>query len=188
MGKTEQGNDVTLTIDSDVQKAAENALSGRKGACVIVDSSSGAVKALASAPTYNANDIEDILFNNTGDNSNMFNRATQALYAPGSTFKIVSLATALSENVTKEDDVYSAPGTLDIGGGKVTNYEKSSYGNVTLSKATEVSANTAYAQVGEKLGASKLVGGSEKFMFNKKINFDIPLVTALMPEPDEMTL
>ena len=188
MGKTEQGNDVTLTIDSDVQKAAESALQGRNGACIIVDSGSGAVKALASAPTYNNNDIEALLSNENSDSSAMFNRATQALYAPGSTFKIVTLATALANGTCKEDDVFDAPGTMDIGGGKVTNYQKTGYGRITLSRATEVSSNTAFAQVGEKLDSEKLVKGSENFMFNKKINFDIPLAQALMPDPDEMTL
>lgn len=186
-GKTEQGNDVTLSIDSDVQKAAESSLQGRKGACVIIDSSNGAVKALASAPTYNANDVEDILKSNN-DDSSMYNRATQALYAPGSTFKIVSLCTAFANNLAKEDDVFSAPGTLDIGGGKVTNFEKQSYGNITLSRATELSANTVYAQIGELINSDRLVGGSEKFMFNKKVDFDIPLAVSLMPDPDEMTL
>lgn len=188
MGKTDQGNDVTLSIDSDVQKAAEAAISGRKGACVVVDSGTGAVRACASAPTYNANDIDDLLTNKSEESSAMFNRATQALYAPGSTFKILSLATALQENLTREDEVYRAPGTLDIGGGKVTNFGKTGYGSITLARATEVSSNTAYAQVGEKLGAEKLVAGAEKFLFNKKINFDIPVATGLMPEVDEMTL
>ena len=188
MGKTEQGNDVTLTIDSDVQKAAESAISGRKGACIIIDSGTGAVKALASAPTYNNNDIEKMLSDQSSDSSAMYNRATQALYAPGSTFKMLTLATALMENITREDEVYDAPSVLDIGGGKVTNYKKMGYGRITLSRATEVSSNTVYAQVGEKLDSDKLVRGAENFMFNKKINFDIPLAQALMPDPDEMTL
>ena len=188
MGKTEQGNDVMLTIDSDVQKAAEAALVGRKGACVIVDSGTGAVKALASAPTYNNNEIDKLLSNQSEDSSAMFNRASQALYAPGSTFKILSLASSFMENVCKEDDVFDAPGTLDFYGGKVTNYAKNSFGRITLSRATEVSSNTVYAQVGERLTADKLVKNAENFMFNKKINFDIPLSEGLMPDPDEMTM
>ena len=188
MGKTETGNDVILTIDSDVQKAAEAAINGRKGACVVVDSGSGEVKALASAPTYNNNNIEEILSGKNTDSSSMYNRATQALYAPGSTFKILSLATAFMNNVCKEDDVFDAPGTLDFYGGKVTNYAKTEYGRITLSRATEVSSNTVYAQVGEKLTADKLVKNAENFMFNKNINFDIPLSQGLMPDPDEMTM
>lgn len=188
IGKTEQGNDVTLTIDSDVQTAAENSLQGRKGACVVIDSGTGAVKALASSPTYDANDIDKILAGNNSDSSAMYNRATTALYAPGSTFKIVSLSTALTNNVIKEDEVLNAPGELDIGGGKVTNYQKLNYGRVTLNRATELSANTYYAQIGERLQAENLVKGSENFLFNKKINFDLPVAMGLMPEPDEMTL
>lgn len=188
IGKTEQGNDVVLTIDSDIQKAAEDTLKGRQGACVVVDSSTGAVKALASAPDYNVNNIEDILGNGTGDSSAMYNRATSALYAPGSTFKIVTLATALANDVAKEDDVMSANSPLDIGGGKVTNYHNGSYGRITLSRATELSANTYYAQLGERIQAANLVKGSENFMFNKNIDFDLPVAKALMPDPEEMTL
>lgn len=188
IGKTNQGNDVTLTIDSDVQTAAESALSGRKGACVVIDSGTGAVRALASSPTYDANDIEKLLSNQSGDSSAMYNRATTALYAPGSTFKIVSLTTGLTDNVIKEDDVLNSPGVLDIGGGQVINYAKSSFGRITLTRATELSANTYYAQIGERLGAENLVKGSENFLFNKKIDFDIPVAKGLMPVPDEMTL
>lgn len=188
IGKTEQGNDVTLTIDSDVQTSAENALSGRKGACVVIDSGTGAVKALASSPTYNANDIDKLLSDNSQDSSAMYNRATTALYAPGSTFKIVTLATALAGNIIKEDEVLNSPGELDIGGGKVTNFRKNSYGRITLTRATELSANTYYAQIGERLQAENLVKGSENFLFNKKINFDIPVAKGLMPDYEEMTL
>ncbi|MDO5329335.1 MAG: FtsW/RodA/SpoVE family cell cycle protein [Coriobacteriia bacterium] len=190
MGKTSEGNDVTLTINSDVQKAAEEALQGRKGACVVIDSGTGAVMASASSPSYKNSDVDDILSgkNNNDDSSAMYNRATQALYAPGSTFKIVSLSTALAENVAKEDDVFNSPGVLDIGGGKVTNFNNYAYGSITLARATEVSSNTVYAQVGERLGQERLVRGAEKFMFNKKIDFDIETATSLMPDPDEMTL
>ncbi len=185
-GATTAGNDVKLTINSTVQKAAQEALSGYKGACVVMDPETGAVLALASSPTYDASDIEEILSSGS-DSSALYNRATQALYSPGSTFKIVSLETAIENNIAKEDTKYDSPSTLDIGGGKVTNFNNASYGSITLARATELSANTVYAQLGDQIGPQKLVSSSEKFGFNQSITFDLPLTKSLMPDPDEMT-
>ena len=125
------GNDVKLTINSTIQKAAQDSLKGYKGACVAIDPKTGAVLALASSPTYDADDVDNIL-SSGGDSSALYNRATQALYSPGSTFKIVTLTTALADNVATESTQYDSPSTLDIGGGKVTNFNNSSYGTITL--------------------------------------------------------
>ncbi len=180
------GNDVKLTINSTVQKAAEKALNGYKGACVVMDPETGAVLAMASSPTYDAADVEDIL-SNSSETSALYNRATQALYSPGSTFKIVSLTTAFEENVAKEDTTYDSPDKLEIGGGEVTNFNNAKYGKITLSRATELSSNTVYAQLGDAIGPQKLVSSSEEFGFNLAIKFDLPLAKSLMPNPDEMT-
>ncbi len=184
-GKTTAGNDVKLTINSTIQKAAQDALSGYSGACVVMDPETGAVLALASSPTYNAADYETVLQN--AESSAMFNRATQALYSPGSTFKIVSLATALENNIATETTVYDAPGEMEIGNGQVTNFNGNSYGAITLARATELSANTVYAQLGTQIGSTLLVNYSSKFGFNDTFSFDIPLAKSLMPDPSEMT-
>lgn len=180
------GNDVKLTINSTIQQAAQDSLKGYKGACVAIDPKTGAVLALASSPTYDADDVDNIL-SSGGDSSALYNRATQALYSPGSTFKIVTLTTALADNVSTESTQYDSPSTLDIGGGKVTNFNNSSYGTITLQRATELSANTVFAQLGDQIGADGLVSSSEKFGFNNALNFDLPLAKSLMPDPNEMT-
>lgn len=185
-GTTTAGNDVKLTINSEVQQAAQDALEGYSGACVVMDPETGAILAMASSPTYDVSDVESILSSDS-DSSSLYNRATQALYSPGSTFKIVTLATALENNISDEDTVYSAPSSLEIGGGEVTNFGDNSYGNVTLARATELSANTVFAQLGTEIGSDLLVSSSEQFGFNADISFDLPLVTSLMPDPDEMT-
>lgn len=183
------GNDITLTIDSDVQRAAQEALSGYTGACVAIDPATGAVLAMASAPTYDAADFELLLSGDgsSGDSSIFYNRAVQALYAPGSTFKVVSLATALENGIASEDSVYDSPGEIEIGGGTVTNYNEKEYGEITLARALEVSSNTVFGQLGVEMGASRLVDGAEEFGFNKTIDFDLPVATSLMPNPSEMT-
>ncbi len=187
-GVNQAGNDVTLTLNSKIQQAAQNALAGYSGACVVIDPDTGAVLAMASSPTYNAADIEQLIASAASDDSGtLLNRATQSLYAPGSTFKIISLATALEDGVAKEDTVFESPGTMEIGNAPVTNFEEYAYGNITLARATELSSNTVYGQLGVNMGAERLVAGADKFGFDQKIEFDLPLSTSLMPDPSEMT-
>lgn len=183
------GNDVALTLNSKIQQAAQDALAGRTGACVVMDPDTGAVLAMASSPTYDAADFETVIEQANADSSDtrLINRAIHALYSPGSTFKIVSLATALEDGVADENTVYDAPGSMEIGNADVVNFEGNSYGRLTLAQATELSANTAFGQLGVEMGADALVAGAEDFGFNKDIEFALTLYTSLMPDPDDMT-
>ena len=185
-GISSSGNDVELTIDSTVQQAAESALEGYNGACVVLDPNTGAVLAMASSPTYNPNKIGKAMSQTDGE-SGLFNRATQALYIPGSTFKIVSLATALENDIADTNDEFKSPGSMEIGGEKVRNFDGNDYGTITLARATELSSNTVFGQLGTKIGADLLVKSSENFGLNQEIDFDLPVSTSLMPNPDEMT-
>lgn len=186
------GNDVRLTINSTIQQAAQDALEGETGAAVVMDPSTGAVLAMASSPTYSAGDVEALLeqaaaSDGSDDAGQLVNRATQGLYAPGSTFKIVSLATALQNGIASEDSVYASPGTMEIGNAEVSNFGDESYGDITLQRATALSSNTVFGQMGVQIGAQLLVEGAEAFGFNKDLDFELPVVTSLMPDPDEMT-
>lgn len=185
------GNDVTLTINSTIQQAAQDALAEETGACVVMDPETGAVLAIASSPTYDAADIESLLeaagSGNISGDSPLLNRAVNALYAPGSTFKIVSLATALEDGIAEEDTMFSSPGTMTIGGAEVSNFNNNDYGTITLKRATELSSNTVFGQLGVDMGAEKLVDGAEAFGFNKDIDFPLTMYTSLMPDPSDMT-
>ena len=188
-GITKPGNDVVLTLDANIQLAAQEALDGYAGACVVLDPKSGAILAMASAPTYDAADFEQVLADAADDvaGTSLLNRATQSLYAPGSTFKTVTLATAFENNVANEDSIYDASGEIEIGGGEVTNFNENSLGDVTLETATVYSSNTAFGQLGVDIGAEKLVEGAEKFGFNSEMDFDLPLAKSVMPDPKEMS-
>ena len=189
-GTTAYGNNVKLTINSKIQQAAEEALEGEVGACVVIDPTTGAVLALASSPTYDAADFDQLLSeaaDGTSTSDALYNRATQALYAPGSTFKMLSLATALENNVSSEDDYFDSPGTMEIGNAEVSNFNKYSYGTITLARATEVSSNTVYGQLGLLIGSRALVDSASAFGFNTTFDFDLSLAESLMPDPDEMT-
>ncbi|WP_455164079.1 FtsW/RodA/SpoVE family cell cycle protein [Slackia exigua] len=183
------GNDVTLTLNSNIQEAAEKQLAGYKGAVVVMDPKTGAILAMASSPNYDANDVEDLLDTSADDDTGtLINRATSALYAPGSTFKIVTLSGLLENNVATPETQVDAPASVDIGNAKVTNDDGAEYGSVSLKRATEVSSNTAFAKLGVQLGADKLVKTSEAFGFNKSFGgFELPVTTSLMPNPSVMT-
>ncbi len=113
-------------MNSKIQKAAQDALSGYTGACVVMDPETGAVLGMASSPTYDAADFAAEIGRPTPTDgeSTLLNRAIQTLYAPGSTFKIVTLATALEDDVASEATVFSSPGTMDIGNAPVTNFNE----------------------------------------------------------------
>ena len=184
-GQGTRGNDIRLTIDAGLQEAAQNALGDYNGACIVMNPKTGAVLAMASNPTYAASDVEALLESQNGDA--LVNRATQSLYAPGSTFKMVTLSSAFENDIARENTKFKSPGNMDIGNGKVSNFDGHDYGTITLAKAMEVSSNTVFGQLGVKLGAQALVSTSEKFGFNQALDFDVEAVTSLMPDPEEMT-
>lgn len=184
------GNDLRLTINSKIQQAAQNALKGLKGACVVLDPKTGAVLACVSNPEYKVQDIEKLLeeaASNPNGSSSLINRATQSLYAPGSTFKMLTLSTALEDNIAQENTKYKAPGKLEIGGGEITNFNDKNLGEISLARATELSSNTAFAQLGVQIGAKNLVESAEKFGFNQELKLEIASSKSLMPKPSEMT-
>jgi len=182
------GNDVRLTLDADVQRAAEAALEGYRGACVALDPATGAVLAMAATPDYDPGRVDDAwqALSSAGD-APLLNRATQSLYPPGSTFKVVTLTGAIGAGVASPDTTYTGPATIDIGNAPVTNYGGASYGAVDLRTATASSINTVYGQLAVDLGARDLVAQSERFGFNDTPPVELPALASLMPDPAEMT-
>ncbi len=187
-GRSVPGNDVVLTLDSRVQKAAERALAGRNGACVVIDPRSGAVLAAAANPGYDPNKIDadwDEL--STDPSAPLVDRSRNALFAPGSTFKIVTLTGALGTGVAEPTDTFPGPGSMKIGGAPVTNYEGGSYGETDLVTSTMKSINTVFAQLAVKMGAPALVEQADRFGFDRKYGYEIGAKMSLMPDPAEMT-
>ena len=188
MGKPLQGDNIVLTLDSRVQIAAEEAMAGLTGAVVALDPQTGAVLASVSRPSYNPQDInERMSFLKEDTSAPLVDRARSTLLAPGSTFKIVTLTGALADDIATPDSVYPAPGTMDIGGAAVTNFGGESFGDITLTRATEYSVNTVFGQLAVEMGADRLVAQAEGFGLNHEIPFPLEIRTSLMPEPDEMT-
>lgn len=92
-----------------------------------------------------------------------------------------------SRTTSPPNRAYQGTWLHEIGNGDITNFNGRSYGEITLARATEVSANTVYAQLGMEMGAEMLVKTAEDFGFDQDIKFDLPLAKSLMPKPEEMT-
>lgn len=184
-GVTQPGSTVQLTINSQIQRAAEAALQGYTGAIVVLDPRTGAVLASASSPTYSVDQLDQVI--SSGTNGELVNRATQALYAPGSTFKTVTLAAALDSGTTTLEDTVSAPSSMDIGGAALTNFNGNDYGDLSVADAFALSANTAFGQIGTAVGANTLVSYANAFGYGREIGQDFKSVASLMPVADEMT-
>lgn len=178
------GSGVTTTINSQIQRAAQNALEGYVGAVVVLDPKTGAVLAKASAPTYTVDKLEDILTSTKGE---LLDRTTQTLYAPGSTFKAITLATALETKTTTLNATISAAPKMTFGTGEVTNYHGNDYGTPTVKDAFALSSNTAFAQLGTKIGAAQLVKAAQTAGFGRPLGQDFSCMASLMPNPQEMT-
>ena len=177
-GKQKSGADVRLTIDPKVQRTALDQLQniGKRGAVVVLDAKTGAVIAMASNPTYDPNELAANWQQlNADPASPLFNRATQGLYTPGSSFKIITASAALeSGKFTPGSNFIDATGTVDIGGFTVHNYTSAPFGPHTLAEAFSESINTTFAQVGDQLGHDKLIEYMQKYGFYEKPPFDLP--------------
>jgi peptidoglycan glycosyltransferase len=184
-----RGNDVVLTIDSKVQRAAQEALAGRRGAVVAIDPRTGAVLALASNPTYAPSAIEKEFgrYQAAGADAPLVNRATKSLYPPGSTFKVVTLAGGFASKVCTPETVYPAPASMQIGGGKVSNFKGVGFAPSTVEQATARSINTVFGQIGAQIGADRLVKQADAFGFDAVPPIETGAAKSRMTRPDQMT-
>jgi peptidoglycan glycosyltransferase len=189
LGRQTPGDDVVLTIDSRVQKAAEKALAGHRGAVVAIDPTTGAVLALASSPAFTPATVDAEWAALSADPAApLVDRATSSVYPPGSTFKVVTLTKVLSEGIAAPSTVLPAPAVLSIGGGKVTNFEGAGYGTATLRQATRSSINTVFARLGVDLGPKRLVDQARAYGFDAPLPFEMPVAASLMPAPESMSV
>lgn len=189
-GISEPGNSIQLTIDSRIQRAAEQALAGRVGAIVALDPRSGAVLAWASAPTFDNTNIQaaiEAANASGGADTSMYDRATLALYTPGSTFKVLTLASALENGLATLDTTYDSPGRMEIGGADVVSIGERGHGKISLAKAFALSSNTVFGQVADGLGAEKLVATARAFGYGQQLGLDFTTAASVMPNPEEMT-
>lgn len=190
-GRTPAGASVQTTIVPKIQQAAAKALGNQKGGVVALDPKTGAVLALVTSPSYDANQIasHDVTKSDqayqrlaTRADRPMANRAIREIYPPGSAFKLVTAAAALAAGRTPSSKV-SAPSRLRLPGTNtfLPNDLNCGGSKITLTHALEISCNTAFAGLGISLGQDALRAQAEKFGFDAKHLNDLGGVASQFP-------
>ncbi len=176
-GRDQEGNDIVTNLDAAAQRTALADLEEAGfGAVVAIEPSTGAVKVMASNKPYDPNRIPYELekLNLNLIETPLYNRATQGLYPPGSTFKVVTAAAGLESGAITPETTIDAPGTLEVEGTPLQNDFNEDFGPIALDTALTNSVNTWFGQLGQQLGNDQLFETMEKFGFNSTPPIDLP--------------
>jgi peptidoglycan glycosyltransferase len=178
-----QGNDVRLTLDARAQRVAQNALGRRCGGIVALEPETGRVLVMVSSPTYDPNLIEDDFdraqrapLADCRPADPLLNRATQGLYAPGSTFKVVTASAALESGKWTLASTFVDPGYCEEYGRRVQNYDTSSpFGRVNFLQSLQYSINSVYCNIGKEIGAIAILEEARKYGFYARPPLETPI-------------
>jgi len=192
LGETEAipGKQLKLTIDLDLQIAAEEALAGKNGAVVAMDPHTGEILAMVSGPTFDPNDFavrvsrdEWNKLVNDPDRP-LLNKAIQAQLAPGSTFKIIMSVAGWQEHIAQDLHV-NCTGGAEFYGRRFGCWVKGGHGAVTLEKAIYQSCDVFFYTLANKLGIDRIAKYATDFGLGQKTGIDLPNeVNGVMPSEE----
>lgn len=173
------GDNVVVSLDYALQSVASEALGDRRGAVVALDPKTGQVLCMVSKPSFDPNTIAadwDKLTASDNKSGQLVNRATQGLYPPGSTFKIITLLEYLRENGDVSDFSYNCTGEYvdpENPDYVIHCYGNEAHGQQTLQQAFANSCNAAFAELGTRLDKDKLAELADKLYFNEALPVDL---------------
>jgi penicillin-binding protein 2 len=163
--QTQQGSQLRLSVDLDVQRVAQQALAGGtgRGAFAVMDVNNGEVLALGSQPSFDPNIFTKPLSQRRLDalsseelGKPLFNRAIQSGYPTGSTFKLVTATAALESRHITPETVLNDPGSLTVGGVTFENAGKVAHGALALRQALTVSSDVFFYQLGQYMNEKSM--------------------------------
>ncbi len=186
---TQAGQDVTLTINLEIQKAAEAALGDRKGAIVAMDPRNGAILAMVSRPTFDPNlfstRITDAQWKQLQSADHPFvDRALQA-FQPASTFKIVTSTAGLESGKFPPDTVLPTYPSLLVGGIVFNDWNRAGFGPLDFPGALAWSSDTFFYQVGMTIGDRTLIDWTRRFGFGRKTGLELGVEESPGLVPDD---
>ena len=186
-----RGQPLRLTLDLDLQVAAEVAMEDKKGALVALDPRTGEVLALVSRPAYDLNDfavrISDKEWTRLTQDPDLplLNRAIQAQLAPGSVYKIFLATAALEEEVLTEKTSFYCSGGAVFYGRYFRCWRRGGHGRMTLHRAIVQSCDVFFYNVGRRLGIEKMAYYSQRLGLGSPTGIDLPYEEeGVMPSPE----
>jgi peptidoglycan glycosyltransferase len=179
LGRQAHGDDVFTTLDAGLQRAAWEGLGGRPGAVVALEPATGAIRCLVSSPAFDPDTVDDDWQKlNTAPDHPLFNRATQGLYPPGSTFKVVTAAAAAEFGVVKSSDRFTCTGTHKIDDYKIHCERDRAHGTMDFERALVVSCNCTFGQLAADLGPERFQDMAERFGLGREVRMELPVATS----------
>jgi penicillin-binding protein A len=176
-GRPEKGDEVITTLEPAAQQAALAGLGAHQGAVVALVPSTGAVRVMASTPSYDPNALRTAAAAaklKANSEFSLVNRAVQYGYAPGSTFKVVTATAAIDTGKFTPSSTVSGRNGIIVSGLPLSNDQNESFGELTLTQALAKSVNTVWAQVAEQVGKPTLDRYMRRFGFDAKPQLDYP--------------
>jgi peptidoglycan glycosyltransferase len=176
-GRNREGNDIVTNIDPAAQEVALSDLEEAGfGAVVAIEPSTGKIKVMASNRSFDPNRVPYELekLNTNEIETPLLNRATQGLYPPGSTFKVVTAAAGLESGTITPETTIDAPGTILDEGHELNNDFDKDWGSIPLDTALTNSVNTWFGQLGQQVGQDALFETMQKFGFGSTPAIDLP--------------
>jgi peptidoglycan glycosyltransferase len=176
-GQVQEGDTLVTSLDVEAQETAISALGGQKGSVVAIVPQTGEIRAMASIPQYDPNDVatnQGFEALNRDEDAPLLNRATQAGYQPGSTMKVVTATAALDSGEFDPGTTLNGDSGIPISGVPLENAGGQSFGEIDMETALTNSVNTYWAQVGEELGTDTMYDYMDRFGFNQQPTLDYP--------------
>ena len=170
------GDNVITTLDLNLQQTAYRALGKNRGAVVVLEADTGRVLAMVSKPDFDPGSINEDWESLTAEDdtkSALYNRASQGLYAPGSTFKIITLLEYMRENPDYADFSFQCEGSLTAGNYTIRCYNKTVHGKEDLTKAFAKSCNSAFSSIALDLDENGFTDTCQELLFNSELPFEL---------------
>lgn len=172
----QNGTNLLLTIDKSIQFEAENVLKDTvtkhgadSGSVIVMNPKTGAILAMANYPDYDPNQ-----YNTVTDPKVFLNEATTGNYEPGSTFKAITMASAVDEGKITPDSTYTDEGFVKVDKYTIKNAEAGSHGITTMTTALDLSLNTGAIYAENQLGNKDFATYLQKFGFGQKTGIELP--------------
>jgi len=185
------GNKLTLTIDAELQRVAEQAFGDRRGALVAIEPSTGGILALVSMPNYDPNlfvdgiDTQSWKYLNESEDKPMVNRALNGVYPPGSTFKPFMALAALTYGKRTPQQAIADPGFYTFGNHTFRDDKKGGHGTVDMYKSIVESCDTYYYMLANDLGIDNIARFMGTFGFGSRTGVDIAGESeGVLPSPE----